>query len=64
MQMKLDLDVALLDQVVSLGRFSARSAAINAALTEYLRLLKRRELLALQGQVPWVGDLDGLRARG
>jgi Arc/MetJ family transcription regulator len=62
MRTHVDLDEALLDQVVQLGHFPTKKAAIQAALVEFVKTLKRRELLALRGQVPWEGDLDQLRA--
>jgi len=52
----------LLEQVCVLGRFSTKKAAVNTALAEYAKLLKRQQLLALRGQVEWQGDLDRLRA--
>ena len=45
-----------------MGRSSTKKAAANAALAEYAKLLKRRELLQMQGKVLWSGDLDALRA--
>ena len=62
MRTHVDLDESLLDQVVQLGHFPTRKAAIQAALVEFANTLKRRELLAIRGQVPWQGDLDQLRA--
>ena len=44
-----------------MGRFTTKEAAAIAALT-HARLLKRRELLQMQAKVPWVGNLDALRA--
>ena len=62
MRTHVDLDEALLDQVVQLGHFPTKKAAIQAALVEFVKTLKRRELLALRGQMSWQGDLDQLRA--
>lgn len=62
MRTHVDLDKTLLDQVVQLGHFPTKKAAIQAALVEFVKTLKRRELLNLCGQVPWEGDLDQLRA--
>jgi len=62
MRMHVDLDESLLDQVVQLGHFPTKKAAIQAALTEFVKTLKRQQLLALRGQVQWQGDLDQLRA--
>jgi Arc/MetJ family transcription regulator len=45
-----------------MGRSSTKKAAANAALAEYAKLLKQRELLQMQGKVPWSGNLDALRA--
>jgi Arc/MetJ family transcription regulator len=39
-----------------------KKIAVNTALAGYAKLLKRRELLEMQGKVPWSGDLDALRA--
>jgi Arc/MetJ family transcription regulator len=62
MKTHIELDDGLLEEVFRMGRFSTKKAAVNAALAEYAKLLKRRELLAMRGKVPWVGDLDAMRA--
>jgi Arc/MetJ family transcription regulator len=61
MRTHVDLDAQLLDQVVELGRFPTKKAAIHAALNEYARFLKRQQLLALRGKVTWQGNLETLR---
>jgi len=62
MRTHVDLDETLLDEVVQLGHFTTKKAAIQAALAEFVKTLKRRQLLALRGQVAWEGDLEQLRA--
>jgi Arc/MetJ family transcription regulator len=62
MRTHVDLDENLLNQVVQLGHFPTKKAAIQAALTEFAKTLKRQQLLSLRGQVQWQGDLDQLRA--
>lgn len=62
MRTNIDIDDRLLTQVQNLGRFATKKAAVNAALAEYAKLLKRRQLLELRGQVRWEGNLDQLRA--
>lgn len=62
MRTNIDIDDHLLTQVQNLGRFATKKAAVNAALAEYAKLLKRRQLLELRGQVRWEGNLDQLRA--
>ena len=56
-----EVDESALTQVMALGAFATKKAAINSALVEMAKTLKRRELLALRGKLPWTGDLDALR---
>lgn len=58
----IELDDKLLEEVFRLGGFTTKKAAVNTALAEYAKLLKRRELLAMRGKVRWEGDLDEMRA--
>lgn len=62
MKTHVDIDDEVLQEVMRMGSFASKRAAINTALAEYLRRLKRLDLLAMRGSVPWVGDLDALRA--
>jgi Arc/MetJ family transcription regulator len=62
MKTHVDVDDAVLQEIMRMGKFSSKRTAINTALAEYLRKLKRLDLLAMRGNVPWVGDLDALRA--
>lgn len=61
MKTHVEVDDDLLQEVLRLGAFETKKAAINAALVELSKSLKRRELLALRGKVSWDGDLDQLR---
>lgn len=63
MRTHIELDDKLIAEVQRLGGFRTKKAAVNAALAEHLRQLKRKELLALEGKVEWVGNLDELRAQ-
>jgi len=58
----IELDDSLLEEVFRMGRFTTKKAAVNAALQEYAKMLKRRELLEMQGKIPWTENLDVLRA--
>ena len=62
MKTHIELDDALLEEVFKLGGFATKKAAVNTALAEYVKVLKRRELLALRGKIPWEGDLNEMRA--
>ncbi len=46
----------------ALGGYTTIKAAVNIALSEHVKQLKRQQLLALRGQMHWQGDLDTLRA--
>jgi Arc/MetJ family transcription regulator len=61
MRTNVEVDVNVLQQVQILGNFGTKKAAIQAALIDYLNVLKRQQLLALRGKVAWQGDLDSLR---
>lgn len=61
MRTHVEVDDEVLQQVMNLGGFSSKKTAINTALSEFSRALKRRQLLAMQGKVKWHGDLDALR---
>ncbi len=63
MPMHIDLDESLVNEVMQLGAHPTKKAAVNAALAEYVRMLKRRRLLELRGRVPWEGSLDRMRER-
>ena len=58
-------NIELDDRLVKEGmrRFRCRSKRelVHLALTELLRDAKRKEILALRGQVCWEGDLETLR---
>ena len=62
MRTHIELDAEVMDQVMDLGQFSSKKAAVNTALLELAQSLKRRQLLALRGKVAWQGNLDTLRS--
>ena len=57
-----EVDESTLTQVMTLGAFASKKAAINSALAEMAKTLKRRELLSQRGKLPWTGDMNALRA--
>ena len=61
MRTHLDLDDALLEEVITLGAFPTKRAAVMAALEELAKRFKRRELAAMRGKVAWEGDLEQWR---
>ncbi len=61
MRTHIELDRDVIDQVMDLGQFISKKAAVNTALVELAQSLKRKQLLALRGKVAWQGNLDELR---
>ena len=55
-------DGDVMAQVMDLGQFTSKKAAVNTALAELAQSLKRKQLLALRGKVAWQGNLDELRS--
>jgi Arc/MetJ family transcription regulator len=61
MRTHVDIDDVLLEEVRNLGGYRTIKAAVNVALAEHAKRLKRQQLLNLRGQFHWQGDLDSLR---
>jgi Arc/MetJ family transcription regulator len=61
MRTHIDIDDALLEQARVLGGYTTIKSAVNVALAEHVKQLKRQELLKLRGQLHWQGDLEKLR---
>ena len=61
MRTHIDLDESLLEEVIALGAFPTKRAAVMAALEELAKRFRRRELAAMRGKVAWEGDLEQWR---
>lgn len=61
MRTHIDIDDALLEKARNLGGYRTIKAAINIALAEHVKQLKRQQLLNFRGQFHWQGDLNSLR---
>jgi Arc/MetJ family transcription regulator len=62
MRTHIEIDDVLIAEARALGGYTTIKAAVNIALSEHVKQLKRQQLLALRGQMHWQGDLDTLRA--
>ena len=51
MRIHIELDDQLIDQAQGLSGLKTRKATVNAALVEYVKVLKQRRLLELNGKV-------------
>ena len=63
MRTHIDIDDAVLEEARALGGYTTIKAAVNVALVEHVKQLKRQQLLRLRGQMHWQGNLDELRAK-
>ncbi|MBY5958085.1 type II toxin-antitoxin system VapB family antitoxin [Membranicola marinus] len=62
MRTNIDIDDDLLNEILKKTNYKTKKAAVNAALEEYVRKLKLKELANLKGKVKWEGDLDAMRS--
>jgi Arc/MetJ family transcription regulator len=63
MRTTLNIDDDALQAAMTLAGGRTKTEVINEALRRFVRAKKRLQLLELQGQVEWEGDLDDLRKR-
>ena len=61
MRTHIEIDDALLKEARTLGGYTTIKSAVNVALAEHVKQLKRQALLNLRGQLNWQGDLEQLR---
>ena len=59
----LNLDHALVKEVIKLGKFKSRDQAVNAALAEFIKLQERRALIKLAGTISYFPDYDYKKLR-
>lgn len=63
MRTTLDLDDEALDGALRVAPGKTKTEVVNEALWEYTRRQRLRDILKLEGKVPWEGSLDQLRSR-
>jgi Arc/MetJ family transcription regulator len=56
-----ELDETLLVQAKELSKLSTTKEVLHQALSHYVLMLKRRDMLSLFGKVEWDGDLAQMR---
>jgi Arc/MetJ family transcription regulator len=57
----IDLDDRLIEEGLRVFRCKTKKELIHLALQELLKTEKRKEILKLQGQLQWEGDLEEMR---
>ncbi len=63
MATNLELDDDLIAEAVRLGRHRTKREAVNAALADYVRTLRRPAILDLAGEVEFWPDYDPVALR-
>lgn len=61
MRTNIEIDDELMKKALKYSKLKTKKEIINEALNEYVRYQMRLKLLALQGKVKWIGDLDKMR---
>lgn len=61
MRTNIEIDDALMAQALEVGGAKSEKAVVKAALEDYIRLQRQREVLKSFGTVDWVGDLEEMR---
>lgn len=57
----IELDEALVKEAMRLTRKTTKKAVVHFALEELVNKVKRQQMLAAEGKVPWEGSLDEMR---
>lgn len=63
MPTNLALDDRLIEEARKLGRHRTKKDTVNAALDEYIRRRKQREVLSLFGSIDYDADYNHKKAR-
>ncbi len=62
MRTNIEIDDKLMDEALRLSQGKTKKEIVQNALNVYIRLLKQRRILDLQGKVTWEGNLDEMRS--
>ena len=61
MRTNIDIDDTLMAEAMKASGVKTKKAVVEAALADYIRLQRQREVLKSFGTIDWVGDLDDMR---
>ncbi len=61
MRTNIDIDDALIDQVMKATGLPTKRAAVEAGLKLILQMERQKKILDMAGKVAWEGDLDEMR---
>lgn len=61
MQIDIDLNNKLIEKAKALSNAKSKKEVVHSALKNYIKLLQRKRLISLKGNVKWEGDLKQMR---
>jgi Arc/MetJ family transcription regulator len=61
MQTNIDLDIELIQNAMAISGLKAKEEVVNQALKEYVEKRAKFQILKLQGELVWEGDLNKWR---
>ena len=62
MRTNIDIDDRLMRDALTVTRLKSKKEVVNFALSELIRIKKRKNILKYRGKARWNGDLDAMRA--
>ncbi|HMB19965.1 MAG TPA: type II toxin-antitoxin system VapB family antitoxin [Spirochaetota bacterium] len=62
MRTNIDIDERLMRDAMKATNLKSKKEVVQVALTELIRLEKRKSILRYRGKAKWDGDLDQMRA--
>lgn len=57
----IELDDKILKEAIKLTHLKTKKEAVNYALEELVKRLRRKKMLELEGKVKWEGNLNEMR---
>lgn len=61
MRTNIEIDNDLMDSALQLSKIKTKKEVVERALENFIKELRRKEMLKLRGKVEWEGDLDEMR---
>jgi Arc/MetJ family transcription regulator len=62
MRTNINIDDHLIDKCRRLSSLKNKKESVDTALREFIKSLKRRRMLLMEGKVEWEGNLDEMRS--
>lgn len=62
MRTNIELDNVLIEKAITLSKLKTKKEVVQAALKNYVAMMKKKELLALKGEITWEGNLNEMRS--